>query len=81
MFISVTSTVEHILLEVVCNLEPDRQASDFLLQVAGTSEYLDPSSLLQDYDYVHQCYKYDRDPSFVLVPVDRVLKPYLRTVS
>ncbi len=103
---AVTSTVEHITLEVVCNLDSEdagggghllqvserprhvssqqivkrRQFSIFKLQVAGTSEYLEPDSQLQDYEYVHECYKYDRDPEFILVPGDRVEKPYLRTV-
>ena len=76
-----TSTVEHILLEVVCNLESEEDAKgEFLLQVAGTAEYLQPDCQLQDFEYVHECYKYDRDPEFVLVPAEQVERPYLRTV-
>ena len=81
--ILVTSTVEHIILEVVCNLDERDKVSggDYLLQVAGTSEYLEPDSQLQDYECVHECYKYDRDPEFVLMPAAEADKPYLRTVS
>lgn len=79
-FAAVTSTVEHITMEVVCNLETDPADGEFFLQVAGTAEYLEAGSQLQDYEYVHQCYKYDRDPEFVLLPASAVRRPYLRTV-
>jgi phosphatidylinositol-4-phosphate 3-kinase len=69
-----------VVMEVVCNLDTERNALDFFLQVAGTSEYLDPKSQLQDYEYVHQCYKYDKDLEFILVPEEDLQKPYLRTV-
>ena len=53
---------------------------DFVLQVAERSEYLDAAARLMDYEYVHECYKYDRDVVFVVVKRERMQKPYLRTV-
>lgn len=83
------TSVELIIMEVICNLDlqsisaddVEDPSSQFLLQVAGTSEYLEAKSQLKDYDYVHQCYKYDRDLEFILVAQDSVEKPYLRMVS
>lgn len=87
LLLSVTSHVEHIVFKAVSDLEDDlgRQSASsdvggFVLQVAGTSEYLDTTAKLMDYQYVHECYKYDRDVAFVLVPLDVLEKPYLRTV-
>ena len=51
------------------------------LQVAERSEYLSPSARLMDYEYVHECYKYDRDVVFIVVTRGRMQRPYLRTVS
>ncbi len=75
--------MEHVILEVICNLECEvkKPPESFALQVSGTSEYLEPlQSQLHDYEYVHSCYKYDRDPHFVLLPKAKMAKPYLRTV-
>ena len=52
----------------------------YVLQVAERSEYLDAAARLMDYEYVHECYKYDRDVVFVVVKRERMQKPYLRTV-
>ena len=75
--------VEHIIFNVVCAFEGDLkgESSDYVLQVSGTTEYLDTKAQLKDYEYVHQCYKYDRDVEFVLVPMNELKKPYLRTVG
>ena len=53
---------------------------DYVLQVAERSEYRDAAARLMDYEYVHECYKYDRDVVFVVVKRERMQKPYLRTV-
>lgn len=50
-----------------------------MLQVSGTSEYLELNSQLKDYEYVHLCYKYDRDLEFNLTEMKDVQRPYLRT--
>lgn len=63
-----------------CPKSPDC-LPEFVLQVAERSEYLDATARLMDYEYVHECYKYDRDVVFVVVKRERMQKPYLRTVS
>ncbi len=74
--------IQHIIVNVLCDLEGDLkgETEEFVLQVAGTLEYLEPNSQLRDYEYVHQCYKYDRDLEFVLVSRANLKMPYLRTV-
>ena len=62
-----------------CPKSPDC-LPEFVLQVAERSEYLNAAARLMDYEYVHECYKYDRDVVFVVVKRERMQKPYLRTV-
>ena len=51
----------------------------YILQVAGINEYLQNDSNLQDYVYVHECYKFDRDVEFIVLPRSEALKTLART--
>ena len=73
---NVGSTVEHLIAEVVFDA-PNQSTNDFILQIIGRKEYLRNNAKLEDYEYVHQCFKYDRDLEFALVPISS-LHRYLR---
>ncbi|XP_063237766.1 phosphatidylinositol 4-phosphate 3-kinase C2 domain-containing subunit beta [Bacillus rossius redtenbacheri] len=77
------STVEHVVLHVVCELEGDlrRPAADYLLKVHGLQEFLVPETSLADYEYVHQCTKLERDVELCLVPAARLGRPLARTAQ
>ena len=47
--------------------------------MAGINEYLQNDSNLQDYVYVHECYKFDRDVEFIVLPRSEALKTLART--
>ena len=59
------------------NLESDK----YILQVAGINEYLQNDSYLQDYVYVHECYKFDKDAEFIVLLRDEALKTLARTAE
>ena len=62
--------------------DSDNTESDkYILQVAGINEYLQNDSLLQDYVYVHECYKFDRDVEFIVLLRDNNLKTLARTAD
>ena len=62
--------------------ENDNAGSDkYILQVAGINEYLQNDSLLQEYEYVHQCYKFDRDVELIVLLRDDALKTLARTAE
>ena len=86
----VTSTIEHIITNVVVDMlvetqrdEPrlsfDGVLSQYLLRVQGSCEYLVNDSELKDYEYVHACYKLDKDVEFVLEPMETLCRPFKRT--
>ena len=53
----ISTTIEHIILTVLTKLEHELNSDDYLIQVSGVNEYLEHDAQLQDYEYVHQCYK------------------------
>ncbi|XP_028163897.1 phosphatidylinositol 4-phosphate 3-kinase C2 domain-containing subunit alpha isoform X2 [Ostrinia furnacalis] len=59
----VESTVEHVILTVVCSLEEDirEDMSGYMLRVWGAKEYLTPGSSLSEYDYVRECVRLEKD--------------------
>ena len=75
----VTSNVDHIIATVTAELEQADDPTEYLLQVAGVCEYLDHDTALQDYEYVHQCYKFDQDVQFVLVPASDLIRTLQRS--
>ena len=60
----ISTTIEHIILTVLTKLEHELNSDDYLIQVSGVNEYLEHDAQLQDYEYVHQCYKVFKFPLF-----------------
>ena len=77
----VSSTIEHIIFKVIADIAEDLNADKFILQVFGINEYLENESQLQDYEYVHQCYKFDKDVEFILIQRDEVDKSLARSAK
>ena len=79
-----SSTVEHVILHVVCELEGDLSGSvpsDYVLKVWGCAEYLTSHTCLLDYEYVHQCIKLEQDVELAILHMDHLVRPLARTVS
>lgn len=53
----------------------------YTLKVWGYNEYLAPTSLLCDYEYVHNCIKLEADVLLILIPDRNVDKSLARTVT
>uniref|UniRef100_A0A2H1VGX9 SFRICE_000012 n=1 Tax=Spodoptera frugiperda TaxID=7108 RepID=A0A2H1VGX9_SPOFR len=64
----VESTVEHVILTVVCSLDEDirEDMSEYMLRVRGAKEYLTPGSSLSEYDYIRECVRLEKDVSLCL---------------
>lgn len=79
----VNSTVEHVILHVVCELEGDLcgDVSDYVLKVWSLAEYFTSHTVLSDYEYVHQCIKLDQDVKLSILHVDQLKRPLARTVG
>jgi phosphatidylinositol-4-phosphate 3-kinase len=80
---AVSSTVEHVILHVVCELEGDfcGDVNDYVLKVWGLAEYFTSHTTLSDYEYIHQCIKLERDVELSILHVDQLTRPLARTVS
>ncbi|XP_024085910.1 phosphatidylinositol 4-phosphate 3-kinase C2 domain-containing subunit alpha isoform X2 [Cimex lectularius] len=76
----VSSTVEHVLGHVACEIGHD-SISDHILKVYGQEEYLEIQSSLCDYEYVHQCIKLDKDIELTYLDVSTLHRPFLRTAE
>ncbi|XP_045763916.1 phosphatidylinositol 4-phosphate 3-kinase C2 domain-containing subunit alpha isoform X1 [Maniola jurtina] len=59
----VESTVEHVILTVVCSLDEDirEDMSGYMLRVWGAREYLTPGSSLSEYDCIRECVRLEKD--------------------
>ncbi|XP_066255577.1 phosphatidylinositol 4-phosphate 3-kinase C2 domain-containing subunit alpha isoform X2 [Euwallacea similis] len=76
----VTSSVEHVTLQLVYDaLAPPYQ--NYTLKVWGFNEYLVPTTLLSDYEYVHNCIKLDEDVVLILIPDSMKDKSFARTIQ
>ncbi|KAJ8724887.1 hypothetical protein PYW07_015845 [Mythimna separata] len=64
----VESTVEHVILTVVCSLDEDirEDMSEYMLRVWGAKEYLTPGSCLSEYDYIRECVRLEKDVTLSL---------------
>ncbi|KAJ0179212.1 hypothetical protein K1T71_004924 [Dendrolimus kikuchii] len=64
----VESTVEHVILTVVCSLDEDirEDMSGYMLRVWGAREYLTPGSCLSEYDYIRECVRLEKDVTLYL---------------
>ena len=80
---SVTTVIELIVIQVLSNLDESVKggSEDYILQVSGVAEFLENKAQLKDYEYVHQCYKFDRDVDFILLPLQDLTKPFKRTAK
>ncbi|XP_071051233.1 phosphatidylinositol 4-phosphate 3-kinase C2 domain-containing subunit beta [Onthophagus taurus] len=74
----VTTSVEHVTMQLICGLDAP-QIYQYTLKVWGYNEYLAPTSLLCDYEYVHTCIKLDEDIKLILIPDNKVDKSLART--
>ncbi|CAH0558611.1 unnamed protein product [Brassicogethes aeneus] len=74
----VTTSIEHITLQLICELEAPSK-DKYTLKVKGYDEYLVPTSLLSDYEYVHNCIKLEEDIVLILIPDNKIEKFFLRT--
>ncbi|PSN54649.1 hypothetical protein C0J52_01070 [Blattella germanica] len=79
----VSSTVEHVILHVVCELEGDLSGNvtDYVLKVWGSAEYFTSHTSLSDYEYIHQCIKLERDVELAILHVDQLTRPLTRTAQ
>ncbi|XP_019865562.1 phosphatidylinositol 4-phosphate 3-kinase C2 domain-containing subunit beta isoform X2 [Aethina tumida] len=75
---AVSTSVEHVTLQLICNLEAPSD-DNYTLKVKGYDEYLVPTSLLSDYEYVHNCIKLEEDIVLILIPDRKKEKPFART--
>lgn len=76
----VTSSVQHVTLQSTVDLEAP-STDQYTLKVWQYNEYLAPSTLLSQYEYVHNCIKLEQDVVLVLVPDRDLDKSLKRTVS
>lgn len=79
---NVSTSVEHIISHTVCSIMEDAADVDFdafILKVFGRNEYLASDSILQDYSYVLECHKFDRDVRLTLVKAEDVERVFART--
>lgn len=77
--LSVTTSIEHITLQLVYDLDAPAK-NKYTLKVWGYNEYLAPTTLLSDYEYVHNCIKLEEDVVLILIPDSKVDRSFARTV-
>ena len=80
-----TAAVESELMVIIAQVLVKKEmdvglVGDYTLKIQGQSEYL-VDGQLADYEYVHQCYKYDRDVHLSLTHNTAVVRDVARTVS
>ena len=80
-----TAAVESELMVIIAQVLVKKDmdvglVGDYTLKIQGQSEYL-VDGQLADYEYVHQCYKYDRDVHLSLTHNTAVVRDVARTVS
>jgi len=79
----VCSTIEHVILHVVCTLDGDLKGNvnDYVLKVNGLAEYFSSNSTLADYEHIHHCFKLEQDVKLTIIKLENVKRPLARTVS
>lgn len=78
-FFAVTTSIEHVTLQLVYDLDAPTK-NKYTLKVWGYNEYLAPTTLLSDYEYVHNCIKLEEDVVLILIPDSKVDRSFARTV-
>lgn len=77
----VNTSVEHIISHSVCSIFDETTSicmDNFVLKVHGLSEYFTSHSTLADYEYVHQCHKFDRPVCLTLTDIKDLNRPLAR---
>ena len=78
---AIDTDLSAIIAQVLVKMDRDVGDVDrFLLGVSGQAEYL-LSGQLSDYEYVHQCYKYDRDVRLCLACKSDIARDLARTAN
>jgi len=76
---SIDMELDAIVAKVLVETDKDiERVREYWLKVHGQAEYM-CGGVLSDYEYVHQCYKYDRDVSLTLAHKDLIIKSLART--
>ena len=76
---AVDTELTMIVAQALVKLDKDvATVGDYRLKIAGQSEYM-VDGQLADYEYVHQCYKYDRDVHLALVHKNCIVRDVART--
>ncbi|KAI4457618.1 phosphatidylinositol kinase [Holotrichia oblita] len=74
----VTTSVEHVTMQLTYDMDAPT-TDQYTLKVWGYNEYLAPTTLLCDYEYVHNCIKLEEDVLLILIPDRMVDKTLART--
>ena len=75
---AVESDLAVIVAAVLARQDREGRPEDFILKIRGQAEYLVEGQLSQ-YEYVHQCYKYDQDLHLSLVNTGQLNRELART--
>ena len=75
---TVDSELTVIVAAVLAKQDREERAEDFTLKIKGQAEYL-VGGELSEYEYVHQCYKYDQDLQLSLVHNSQIRRELART--
>lgn len=78
----VNTSVEHIISHTVCSIFDNATTlcmDNFVLKVHGLAEYFTSHSTLADYEYVHQCHKFDKPVCLTLTDIKDLKRPLART--
>uniref|UniRef100_A0A8D8S4J0 Phosphatidylinositol 4-phosphate 3-kinase C2 domain-containing subunit alpha n=1 Tax=Cacopsylla melanoneura TaxID=428564 RepID=A0A8D8S4J0_9HEMI len=76
---NVSTSIEHVMLHIVCELDAG-SASDYVLKVYSKNEYFaERSTILAEYEYVHECIKLERDIELTLLHIDQLERSLART--
>ncbi|KAK9759167.1 Phosphoinositide 3-kinase family, accessory domain (PIK domain) [Popillia japonica] len=73
-----TDQVEHVTMQLTYDMDAPT-TDQYTLKVWGYNEYLAPTTLLCDYEYVHSCIKLEEDVLLILIPDRMVDKTLART--
>lgn len=81
--ISVSCSVEHVILNVACSLEDEDTVNvdKYCLRVWGLAEYFAPNTTLAQYEYIHQCIKLEKDIELAVMRRSQIKQSIARTVG
>ncbi|XP_030844663.1 phosphatidylinositol 4-phosphate 3-kinase C2 domain-containing subunit beta [Strongylocentrotus purpuratus] len=77
----VKTSIQHVISQALCHVEGDIDISSdsYVLKVPGYSEYMHNETSLGDYEYVQECYKFDRDVRLTLTRREKMNLSLART--